>query len=71
MKSIWHLRVRILAVGINEEINAGLIDPRMGARLNELGGTPLPGSPADFEKLIVEETEKWGKVIRAGNIKAE
>jgi tripartite-type tricarboxylate transporter receptor subunit TctC len=56
---------------LNREINAGLADPRMKARLAELGGTVLPGSPADFGKLIAEETEKWGKVIRAANIKAE
>jgi hypothetical protein len=43
----------------------------MRARLSDLGGTPLPGSPADFGKLIADETEKWAKVIRAGNIKAE
>ena len=43
----------------------------MKARLAELGGTVLPGSPADFGKLVADETEKWGKVIRAANIKAE
>jgi hypothetical protein len=43
----------------------------MKARLAELGGTILPGSPADFGNLIAGETEKWGKVIRAANIKAE
>jgi hypothetical protein len=43
----------------------------MKARLVDLGGTALAGSPADFGKLISEETEKWGKVIRAANIKAE
>jgi hypothetical protein len=42
----------------------------MKARLAELGATALPGSPADFNKLIAAETEKWGKVIRAANIKA-
>ena len=41
------------------------------ARLADLGGTPLPGSPADFAKLIAADTEKWAKVIRAANIKAE
>jgi tripartite-type tricarboxylate transporter receptor subunit TctC len=55
---------------LNKEINAGLADPNMKARLADLGGTVLAGSPADFGKLIAEETEKWGKVIRAGNIKA-
>jgi tripartite-type tricarboxylate transporter receptor subunit TctC len=56
---------------LNKEINAGLADPNMKARLVDLGGTVLAGSPADFSKLIAEETEKWGKVIRAANIKAE
>ena len=56
---------------LNKEINAGLADPKIKARLADLGGTPLVGSPADFGKLIAEETEKWGKVIRAANIKAD
>jgi tripartite-type tricarboxylate transporter receptor subunit TctC len=56
---------------LNRQINAGLADPKFKARLAELGGTAFPGSPADFGKLIADETEKWGKVIRAANIKAE
>jgi tripartite-type tricarboxylate transporter receptor subunit TctC len=56
---------------LNKEINAGLADPKLRARLADLGGTVLPGSPADFGKHIAEETEKWGKVIRAANIKVE
>jgi tripartite-type tricarboxylate transporter receptor subunit TctC len=56
---------------LNKEINAGLADPKMKARLADLGGTVLPGSPAEFGKLIADETEKWGKVIRAAGIKAE
>jgi tripartite-type tricarboxylate transporter receptor subunit TctC len=56
---------------LNKEINAGLADPKIKARFAELGGTVLPGSQADFRKLIVEETEKWAKVIRAAHIKAE
>jgi len=56
---------------LNREINAALADPKMKARLADLGGTELPGSPSDFGKLIAEETEKWAKVIRAANIKAE
>jgi tripartite-type tricarboxylate transporter receptor subunit TctC len=56
---------------LNGEINAALADPKIKARLAELGGTVLPGSPADFGKLIAEETEKWAKVIRAANIKPE
>jgi tripartite-type tricarboxylate transporter receptor subunit TctC len=56
---------------LNKEINAALADTKMNARLADLGGTVLPGSPADFSKLIADDTEKWGKVIRAANIKAE
>ena len=56
---------------LNGEINAALADPKMKARLADLGGTPLPGSSADLGKFIAAETEKWGKVIRAANIKAE
>jgi tripartite-type tricarboxylate transporter receptor subunit TctC len=56
---------------LNTEINAGLVGPELKSRLADLGGTVLPGSPADFGKLIAAETEKWGKVIRAANIKAE
>jgi tripartite-type tricarboxylate transporter receptor subunit TctC len=56
---------------LNKEINAALADPKMKARLADLGGTVLAGSPADFGKLIADETEKWGKVIRAANIKAQ
>src|SRR5262245_41491304 len=56
---------------LNREINAGLADPKIKARLAELGGTALTGSPIDFGKLIAAETDKWGKVIRAANIKPE
>ena len=56
---------------LNREINAGLADPKIKARLAELGGTVFVGTPADFDKLVAEQTEKWGKVIRAANIKAE
>jgi tripartite-type tricarboxylate transporter receptor subunit TctC len=56
---------------LNKEINAGLADPKIKARLADLGGTVLPGSPADFGKHIAEETEKWAKVIRAANIKPD
>jgi tripartite-type tricarboxylate transporter receptor subunit TctC len=56
---------------LNKEINAGLADPKIKARFTDLGGTVLAGSPADFGKLIADETEKWGNVIRALNIKAE
>ena len=56
---------------LNKEINAALADPNIKARLAGFGGMVLLGSPADFGKLIAGETEKWGKVIRAANIKAE
>jgi|SRR5450631_455848 tripartite-type tricarboxylate transporter receptor subunit TctC len=54
---------------LNKEVNAGLADPKMKARFADLGGMTLSGSAADFGKLIADETEKWGKVIRAANIK--
>jgi len=56
---------------LNKAINAGLADSKMKARFGELGGTVLPGSPADFGKLIVDETEKWSKVIQFANIKPD
>ena len=56
---------------LNKEINAGLADPKIKARFAELGGTVLPGSQADFRKLIVEETEKWAKVVKFSGAKAD
>src|SRR5262249_8741425 len=56
---------------LNREINAGLADPKMKARLADLGGTVLGGSPAEFGKLIADETEKWAKVIKSADIKPE
>ena len=56
---------------LNNEINAALADPNMKARLADLGGTVLAGSPADFGKLIAEETEKWGKVVKFSGAKPE
>ena len=56
---------------LNKRDQCGLADPKIKARLADLGGTPLAGSPADFGKLIADETEKWAKVIRAANIKPE
>jgi tripartite-type tricarboxylate transporter receptor subunit TctC len=56
---------------LNKELNAILADPSAKARFAELGASLLPGSPADFGKLIADETEKWGKVIRFAGIKAE
>ena len=56
---------------LNKEINAALADPNMKARLADLGGIALTGSPRDFGKLIVEETEKWGKVVKFAGVKAD
>jgi tripartite-type tricarboxylate transporter receptor subunit TctC len=56
---------------LNKAVNAALADPRMKARLADFGGTVMPGSPADFGKLIAEETEKWGKVVKFAGIKAD
>jgi tripartite-type tricarboxylate transporter receptor subunit TctC len=56
---------------LNKETNAALADPNLKARLADLGGTVLPLSPVRFGKLIADETEKWGKVIRAAGIKPE
>jgi tripartite-type tricarboxylate transporter receptor subunit TctC len=56
---------------LNKEINAGLADPKIKARLADLGADVLALSPADFGRFIADETEKWGNVIRAANIKAE
>ena len=56
---------------LNQAVNAVLADPKLQARLAELGGELMPMTPAEFGELVAEETEKWGKVIRAANIKAE
>jgi tripartite-type tricarboxylate transporter receptor subunit TctC len=56
---------------LNKEINAGLADPKIKARFADLGATVIPGSPADFAKLIADETAKWGKVVKFAGIKAD
>ena len=56
---------------LNREINAGLADSAMQVRLAELGSVPMPMSPAEFGKLIADETEKWGKVIKFAGIQPE
>jgi len=56
---------------LNKEINAGLADPKVKARLAELGGILIPGSPADFGKLVAAETDKWAKVIKEGGVSLE
>jgi len=62
---------REIVAKLNAEINAGLADARIKARLSELGGTVIAAPAADFGKLIADDIEKWSKVIRAGNIKPE
>jgi len=54
---------------LNREVNAGLADPKLKAQLSDQGGIEMPGTPADFGKLIADETEKWAKVIRSANIR--
>ena len=56
---------------LNKEINAALADPKIKTQLTDLGGTSLALSPGEFGKLIADDTDKWGKVIRAANIKPE
>jgi len=56
---------------LNQEINAALADPKMKARIADLGGSVLPGSAADFGKLIAEETEKWAKVVKFSGAKPD
>jgi tripartite-type tricarboxylate transporter receptor subunit TctC len=56
---------------LNQAVNSALADPKVQARLAELGGEPMPMAPVEFGKLITDETEKWAKVIRAAGIKAE
>ena len=56
---------------LNRAVNAVLANPKLQARLAELGGEPMPMAPAEFGKLVADETEKWAKVIRAANIKVE
>jgi tripartite-type tricarboxylate transporter receptor subunit TctC len=60
-----------IVVKLNKEINAALADPNMKGRLADLGGTVLPGSPADFGTLIVQDTENWAKVVKFAGIKAD
>jgi tripartite-type tricarboxylate transporter receptor subunit TctC len=56
---------------LNKEINAALSDPRMKAKLAELGGMLVPGTPEDFGKLVADETEKWAKVVKAANVRLD
>jgi tripartite-type tricarboxylate transporter receptor subunit TctC len=56
---------------LNKEINAGLADPRLRTRLADLGGMPMPMTPANFSNHIAEDADKWGQIIRAANVKAE
>jgi len=54
---------------INREVAAGLVDAKMKARFADLGGAPMPMTSAEFTRLIADETDKWAKVIRRGNLK--
>jgi len=56
---------------LNSAINAGLADPKLKAKLEELGGVPMVVTPANFGKFIAAETEKWGKVVKFANLKVE
>jgi tripartite-type tricarboxylate transporter receptor subunit TctC len=56
---------------LNRVINAGLADPKLEARLEELGGVPMSMTPADFGRFITDETEKWGKVVNFADLKVE
>ena len=56
---------------LNKEVNVSIADPKLQARLANLGGTALGGSPADFAKLIADEVKKWSRVILAANMKRE
>jgi tripartite-type tricarboxylate transporter receptor subunit TctC len=56
---------------LNKAVNAALADPKMKARIAELGAEPMPMSPAEFGKLIADETEKWGKVVKFANISVD
>jgi tripartite-type tricarboxylate transporter receptor subunit TctC len=56
---------------LNREINAGLADPVIKQRLAQLGGVPMPMTPTEFGKLVLDETDKWGKVIKAIDIKMD
>jgi tripartite-type tricarboxylate transporter receptor subunit TctC len=65
------ITARCLTSLLNEEINAGLADSKLKARLADLGSVPMPMTPAEFGKYIADDTEKWAKVVQAANIKAE
>jgi tripartite-type tricarboxylate transporter receptor subunit TctC len=56
---------------LNKAFNAALADPKMQQRIRELGGEPMPMTPGEFGKLVADETEKWGKVVKAANISVE
>ena len=56
---------------LNQQVNVALADPKMRARLADFGGLPMPMTPEELSQFIAQETEKWGKAIRAVNIKAE
>jgi tripartite-type tricarboxylate transporter receptor subunit TctC len=65
-----HTPAEIIAT-LNAAINAGFDDPAMKARLADTGGEPLPGTAAQFGRILAAETEKWGRVVKSAGIKAE
>ena len=73
MEWLWRApnHARRIVDRLNKAVNAGLDNSKLKARLADLGGTALAGSPADFGQLIAGDTEKWGQVIRTAKIKAE
>jgi tripartite-type tricarboxylate transporter receptor subunit TctC len=60
-----------IVLKLNKEVNTGLADSKVKARIADFGGTPLPLKPAEFSKLVAEETEKWAKVIKFAGAKAD
>ena len=74
MMAVWGIgrkREADVVERLHQEINAALADPSIKARMADLGSEPIPGSIADFSKLIADETEKWAKVVKFAGIKAD
>lgn len=67
----WHFLGEGFVDKLNREINAGLADSKIKARLADVGSSPFPGSPADFGNLIAEQIEKWGKLVKFAGLEPE